>query len=444
MASQGADGGQSKSLSQVIDEINKGQDFRVVSKTEYDKFIDFQKSSFSQSTPHLSSKPNVGRGRASLFANLADHTPDKTPHSLFSKPHSVSFPFQTVDELSVDDHYSDDNYNEGHIKKDSFNSTILGAHYIPKLPIFSGSEDVPKGEVKFDVWQFEVKCLISDSHTPQSLILQAIRNSLKGQARSMLVSVGEQATPSDIINKLDGFYGTVESGEDLMQLFYNDCQKPTETIVSFGVRLEETLSKAVQKGHIDNVAKDSMLRNKLWIGLYDKDLKRTTHHLYNNIKDFRSLLREIRKVEQQELASVTRSNSSSKPKVVQQQVGQVENQNDSNALVLKQLQELMNRMKTLETKMESSSASNQQQFRNNNFSGGYSRGRFYNYNQNRGRYNNSGQYRGQGRGYGRGFRNGSNRGSTNGQGITPDSSKDVKPQPDPLIVLTVDKKRKCL
>ncbi|XP_060566286.1 uncharacterized protein LOC132725219 [Ruditapes philippinarum] len=339
MASQGADGGQSKSLSQVIDEINKGQDFRVVSKAEYDKFIDFQKSSFSHSTPHLSSKPNVGRVMIITM--------------------------------------------KGTLKRILFNSTILGAHYNPKLPIFSGSEDVPKGEVKFDVWQFEVKCLISDSHTPQSLILQAIRNSLKGHARSMLVSVGEHATPSDIIKKLDVFYGTVESGEDLMQLFYNDCQKPTETIVSFEVRLEETLSKAVQKGHIDNVAKDSMLRNKLWI-------------------------------------------------VVQQQVGQVENQNDSNALVLKQLQELMNRMKTLETKMKSSSASNQQQFRNNSFSGGYSRGRFYNYNQNRGRYNNSGQYRGQGRGYGRGFRNGSNRGSTNGQGITPDSSKDVKPQPDPL------------
>ena len=45
----------------------------------------------------------------------------------------------------------------------------------------------------------------------------------------------------------------VSSGATLMQTFYNDFQKDSESIVSYGTRLEQTLSRAVTYGHTLNL-----------------------------------------------------------------------------------------------------------------------------------------------------------------------------------------------
>ena len=81
--------------------------------------------------------------------------------------------------------------------------------YVPKLPIFSGSEEPQKGETSYEVWNFEVKCPKNTAYLPEHLLLQAIRNFLKGTARNMLVPLGESAIADDILEKLDGFYGNV-------------------------------------------------------------------------------------------------------------------------------------------------------------------------------------------------------------------------------------------
>ena len=78
-----------------------------------------------------------------------------------------------------------------------------------------------------------------------------------------------------------------------MQTFYNDFQKEDETIVSYGTRLEQTLSRAVTREHIEIAAKDSILRSKFWTGLRSQQLKNSTYHLYDSSIDFKSLLREI-------------------------------------------------------------------------------------------------------------------------------------------------------
>ena len=43
-----------------------------------------------------------------------------------------------------------------------------------------------------------------------------------------------------------------------------------------------------------------MLRSKFWTGLKSQTLKNSTHHFYDSIKDFQTLLREIRKVDQED------------------------------------------------------------------------------------------------------------------------------------------------
>ena len=281
-----------------------------------------------------------------------------------------------------------------------FNTSYIAQPYnVPKLPFFSGSEEPSKGEVTYEVWSFEVKCLQNTPYLQESVLLQSIRTSLKGSARSLLVPLGEKATVTDILNKLDGFYGNVSSGETLIQTFYNDFQKESETIVQYGSRLEQTLSRAIRYGHIDFVAKDAMLRSKFWTGLRSQQLKNSTRHLYDSIKDFQTLLREVRKVEQEDLNS---NRPAAKQKTAQLHSGQATNDSsDTHSQLLKQMSELMSRMKAMENKLEkqqqaTASANIQPSFQTYQSRFRQSRGRGYY------QGNNRGSRRG---GYGRGFQN---------------------------------------
>lgn len=113
------------------------------------------------------------------------------------------------------------------------------------------------------------------------------------------MSVGDKASLEDIIKKLDGFFGNVASGETLMQSFYNDRQKKGEPIVVYASRLEDTLSKAITLGHIETVARDGMLRSKFWTGLFSQQLKQSLRHLFDSIKNFEYLFREIRNIQEE-------------------------------------------------------------------------------------------------------------------------------------------------
>ena len=133
----------------------------------------------------------------------------------------------------------------------------------------------------------------------------------------------------------------------MIQSFYNDFQKDDESIVYFGSRLEQTLSRAVKYGHIDLVAKDAMLRSKFWTGLKSQVLQNSTRHLYDSIKNFSTLLMEIKKVDSEE--------SSSKPakkQAAQQQLRGLVSTDDTSSQLLKQMSELMGIMKNMEKKSE--------------------------------------------------------------------------------------------
>ena len=208
----------------MIEAINKGPAYRVVTKEEYDLFQGFMKSKSFEPTV---STPAPGRGRGyTLGLNLS-----KVGHSPI-----VSSPVVNSQLFS---HSAPDPHN-----------ISMSQTFVPKLPSFSGITPTPKGEVNFDVWCFEVNCILEGNMVSDVVLFQSIRNSLKDQARSMLMNVGSEASSSDVLKYFSNFYGSVLSGEDLMQSFYNDCQKDVDTIASYGARLEHTLSKAVLKGHV--------------------------------------------------------------------------------------------------------------------------------------------------------------------------------------------------
>ncbi|KAH3835976.1 hypothetical protein DPMN_109345 [Dreissena polymorpha] len=62
---------------------------------------------------------------------------------------------------------------------------ILSSCHIPKIPLFSGEDPVPRNEITFYEWRHEVKCLMQDNTYTSSQVLQAIRNSLRGTARKL-------------------------------------------------------------------------------------------------------------------------------------------------------------------------------------------------------------------------------------------------------------------
>ena len=139
------------------------------------------------------------------------------------------------------------------------------------------------------------------------VILQAIRNSLKGKARGLLLSLSEEATPDDIIEKLEGVYGNVYDCETIMQNFYMQRQEPHQTVAEYGIKLETILQSAVEKGHISPDARNDMLRTKFWSGLRDTELKNASRYKYDTTENFDTLRKEIRAIE------LEISNSKSRP-----------------------------------------------------------------------------------------------------------------------------------
>lgn len=168
-----------------------------------------------------------------------------------------------------------------------------GLPHIPRLPIFSGEDNK---EVTFERWHYEVKCLLSTG-TPHSLVLQAIRQSLRKTPADVLTWMGEGASVMSILEKLEGLYGNVLTGEALIKQFYTEAQRPDETVASWGCRLEQILTQAATRGQVDKTAMDSMLRKKFWGELYNEKIKMAVRHRLDSVKSFSQLVAEVRQIE---------------------------------------------------------------------------------------------------------------------------------------------------
>lgn len=150
---------------------------------------------------------------------------------------------------------------------------------LPKLPSFSGDEPLPKGEVNYMVWRNEVKCLSSSGDWTSSQQLQALRSSLHGTARLMIVSLGQSVSLSGILTKLDAMFSDASSKEELLSDFFNAVQRPDETVTLFACRLETLLQTIIDKGELPLGARDDLLKHRFWAGLSSLSLKAQTRHV---------------------------------------------------------------------------------------------------------------------------------------------------------------------
>lgn len=165
-----------------------------------------------------------------------------------------------------------------------------------RLPLFSGSEP-GKGEVRYEQWKYHVQSLIADPAFSDSVVMQAIRQSLRGQAADVMLFMG-QTTPQAILVKLDSLFGVALEGHLLLKRFYWMELRDKESIVDWSCRLQRTLAEIADKEKLDAHASAQMLRSQFFSGLPNKsDIKVAIRHLFDRGEDFDTLFRAARKVE---------------------------------------------------------------------------------------------------------------------------------------------------
>ena len=170
----------------------------------------------------------------------------------------------------------------------------------PYIGGFSGDQPVPKNESSFEEWSAEVQYLIDSKAYPECTVDQAIRNSLRSQARKVMYILKPQTTSREVKAKLESISGNVATGETVLQdqEFYNTTQKENESVTLLGIGLEEIYQRARKKGHASEDQRDRMLKNESWIGLRSLDLKSATRFLYLKDKaSFEQLRTRVRATE---------------------------------------------------------------------------------------------------------------------------------------------------
>ena len=170
----------------------------------------------------------------------------------------------------------------------------------------SGTQPTPKHENTYEVWRLEVKSLMSRGCYSDIAIVQAIWKSLRGQARNVLFTLGSSAKAVDILERLESVYGNVASGEAVLQEFYTVHQEKEESVTDWGLRLEQILQRAIEKGHVTEERKDQMLRDKFWRSLYNQDLKNATKIYHQSVLSFDKLQRKVRAEEYEMQDSLAR------------------------------------------------------------------------------------------------------------------------------------------
>ena len=148
----------------------------------------------------------------------------------------------------------------------------------PKLSSFSGEKGK---DTTFARWRYDVNCLVA-SQFSEATILQAIRKSVKTPAADIVRHLGEMATVEEILTKLHSMYGSVLSGESVLQKFYSEPQEATESCAKWAARIEELCFLAIEKKAIDSSAMAEMLKSRFCKGLRDDRIKNATCHIFGN------------------------------------------------------------------------------------------------------------------------------------------------------------------
>ena len=212
----------------------------------------------------------------------------------------------------------------------------------PKLSVYSG---ITGRDTSFGRWKHEVTCLMAE-HT-ESVVLGAIRRSLRSPAADILMHVDQHAPVSTIMRKLEAIYGMVCTGQTILQKFYSDSQSTSERVAEWACRLEDLAYKAVEKGMMTREAAPNILKTQFWSGLRDARLKDALRHRRHTL-DVDELIVEARELEEEYSSEVM---TSQKATAQQQQKQPTEME-----LLMQLIKKMDARMDKMESMIASSSS----------------------------------------------------------------------------------------
>jgi len=154
----------------------------------------------------------------------------------------------------------------------------------PNIPTFTEPSNFPE-------WKIEIQSMLSSNIYHKEILRQAIRNAIGGKPRKILATLKPTATSKEILEALESNYGDIKSGECIMEENYKAKQEKEEDIFAWGIRLEELVQKAIDRGEIQTHRREQMLRTRFWKYLRNKELKNATRIFYESNIPFEELRR---------------------------------------------------------------------------------------------------------------------------------------------------------
>ncbi|XP_067664260.1 uncharacterized protein [Haliotis asinina] len=230
------------------------------------------------------SKEELGN-MVQLFKKMGMHPKDDTPEDLKAWMHGMSQ--QEGISIKVEDPGTTSPPSTSHS-----NPTSVSYQHFPRLPLFSGEHGK---DTEYDLWRYEVDCLLESKTYSTDVVLQAIRKSLKGEAALVSMKLGHKATTAELLSKLWSAFGTLRSSSSLLSEFYSTSQRDDEDVAAWSCRLERLLFQLTELKNISREEQDEMLRSRLWDGLHSslKTLAGYKYDAISNFDDLRLCLREL-------------------------------------------------------------------------------------------------------------------------------------------------------
>ena len=136
----------------------------------------------------------------------------------------------------------------------------------PALPVFSGELPIPKGEVEFDNWIFQIKSL--QKTFTDDAIRNAVVTNARGIARTVVRAVGYDAELSLMISHLEDRFGLGDTNDALLLEFHQMSQGVNEKVQDYGSKLECKF-KILQERFPGRYAV-VQLKDRFFSGLQDK------------------------------------------------------------------------------------------------------------------------------------------------------------------------------
>ena len=111
----------------------------------------------------------------------------------------------------------------------------------PGLPLFSGSEPMPRDEGTYEQWKFQVNGMRTSCTEP--VVRSVLITSLQGEASELIGFVGFGAPLGAILEAMDKRFGKRSTTDRLQQEFFQLQQEKGERIQHFASCLEKSFRK---------------------------------------------------------------------------------------------------------------------------------------------------------------------------------------------------------